>query len=205
MAESYTLRQIAPLIRDMAAHHIKQDRIQYEFNGVRIDVLVLIDREPFELLFGIIDYNFAFTLHMANGYQLEFLPDDVYYRLRDILNIHGHMNRFTSFSFIHDFAQRIPQRYSGQIIQPHEIAVHVVNDVTNKTPIDESDKIYFKGWQTHVTDGRKAQNFEKTRKFLGEEAYQFCKANNISSCWGAEPAEAKTYETPQAYIFRKKS
>lgn len=199
----YTLRQIAPLIRDMARNNVTRDRIRYTVNDIQIDAIVLIDRVPFQLLFGIIDYNFAFTLPLAKGYQLEYLPNQVYYKLRQILGIRGDVNGFTSFSFIHHFAQQIPNRHSGIILQPHEIAIHMVNDVTRKDPIDKSKFIYFKGWRHHLTDGRQARNFAKTKELLGDDAYNFCVANNISSCWGDSIADAKRYCTPQEYTKRK--
>ena len=100
----------------MARNNVKQDRIRYEFNNIHIDVIVLIDREPFELLFGIIDHNYAFTLHMASGYRLELPSYEIYSRLCDIFGIHGRGKGFSSFSFIHNFAQHIPQNYSGIVL-----------------------------------------------------------------------------------------
>ena len=63
----------------------------------------------------------------------------------------------------------------------------------------ESDKIYFKGWRSHETDGRHVQNLEKTRRWLGDEAYEYCKKYNISSCWSEHPNERKQYYAPDKH------
>lgn len=203
MPEYFRMPQIAPLIRDMAVHKAKQDTFGFEFNNVHFDVIVLVDRTPFELLFGVIDYNFAFTLHMYEGYQLEYLTSEVYQELCNILHLTYRGDGFSSFVFLQYIAAHVPNHYSGQILQPHQVAAHMVNDITCKEEIDAAKKIYFKGWKHHETDGRDAKNFAKTKKLLGEQAYKFCLANNISSCWSENPRERKDYYSPQEYMARK--
>lgn len=192
----FYLKKIAPLLKDMRHNNVKQDKFSFTYNNVEFDIVVLIEREPFELLFGIIDYNFSFTLNLYKGYKLEYIPDDVFWKLCRILNLRPGKEGLTSFKFLKFFSERIPKKYSGKTIQPHQIAVY-------KKDIPDSEKIYFKGWRTHISDGRTAQNFDKTRALLGDKAYDFCKENNISSCWSDKPNDRVDYYPPEDYLKRK--
>ena len=187
------LYQIKPLLQDMGINKVKQDKFSFRYNNVEFDVVVLIEREPFELLFGVVDANFSFALKIEKGYELEGISDDVFYRLCEILNLRPGKNGFRSWDFLKYFASHIPQRYSGRKLEPDEIAIYM------RKEIDEGDRIYFKGWQIHVTDGRQVRNLLKTKRILGDEAYEYCKKFNISSCWSADVKEKRTYYAPQEY------
>ena len=188
-----TLYQIRPLLQDMGRNKAKLDKFSFSYANLRFEVIVLLERQPFELLFGVVDYNFFFTLCLHKGYVLDDMPDDVYYYLRKLLKLNKNDEALTSFKLMLYFASQIPQKYSGRKVEPHEIAVHKKRDVP------DSDKIYFKGWRSHETDGRQVQNLEKTRAWLGEEAYEYCKKYNISSCWSDIPNERKSYYPPEKH------
>lgn len=187
------LYQIRPLLQDMGRNKAKQDKFSFKYNGVTFDVIVFLEYTPFELLFGVVDHNFSFVLKLHSGYDLEDLSNDVFYELCRILNLKPSKEGLTSFKFLKYFADRIPNKYSGRKVEPHEIAVH------KKRNVPDSDKIYFKGWRSHETDGRQVQNLEKTRAWLGEEAYEYCKKYNISSCWSDIPNERKPYYPPDKH------
>ncbi len=173
----FSLNEIKPLFLDMKNHDKKQDGFSFQYNKVRFDVVFLMDRTPFELLFGVLDHNFTFVLKMYQGFKLEAIPDEVFYKLCEILNLKPGKGSFTSWDFLKYFASKIPQHYSGKEILPHEIALY------KRNKIEEKNKIYFKGWIRHNTDGKHARNLEKTKELLGEEAYLICRKYNISSCW----------------------
>ena len=192
------LYQIEPLLRDMGRNKAKQDKFSFQYNGVVFDVIVFLECTPFELLFGVVDHNFSFALKLHSGYNLEDLPNDVFYELCRILNLKPSKEGLTSFKFLKYFADRIPKKYSGRKIEPHEIAIYKKRDVP------DSDKIYFKGWRSHETDGRHVKNLEKTRAWLGKEAYEYCKKYNISSCWSDVPSERKSYYSPDKHRDKTK-
>lgn len=188
------LLEIKPLLQDMARHNVKLDKFRFTYNHVEFEVIVLIEREPFELLFGVIGHNYSFILKLFRGYELESLPNEVFFKLCDILKLKPSKEGLTSFKFVRYVAERIPIHYSGRRIQPHEIAVY------KQQNIPEKDKIYFCGWKFYTSEKRHARNFEKTRKWLGDEAYQFCIKHNISSCWTDNINKRKDYFSPQAYL-----
>ena len=82
-----TLYEIKPLLQDMGRNKAKQDKFSFQYNGVVFDVIVFLECTPFELLFGVVDHNFSFALKLYSGYNLEDLPNDVFYELCRILNL----------------------------------------------------------------------------------------------------------------------
>lgn len=188
------LYEIKSLLQDMGRNNAKIDKFRFTYNKVEFEVIVLIERSPFELLFGVIGYNYSFSLTLRAGYELQELPDEVFYKLCDILNLKPGRESLTSYKFLKYVAKRIPTRYSKTKIQPHEIAKY------KQRNIDDAHKIYFCGWKFYEGSERNAKNFEKTKKWLGDEAYEFCKRNNISSCWTHIDLKRKDYYSPQEYL-----
>ena len=185
-----TLFEIKPLLQDMRNNKVKQDKFSFRYSNLQFQVIFLIEREPYELLFGVVDHNFSFTLCLHRGFNLDDMPDDVYFYLRRLMKLKKCDEVLTSYKLMQYFADRIPKKYSGKKVEPHEIAVY------KQKNIPEADKIYFKGWRSHETDGRHVQNLKKTRLWLGNDAYEYCKKYNISSCWSDKPSECKSYYPP---------
>ena len=190
--------EIKPLLQDMGRNNVKVDKFKFQYNAVEFEVIVLIDRSPFELLFGVIGYNFSFVLVLEKGYELQELSNEIFYKLCEILNLKPGRETFTSYKFLKYMAQKVPNKYSTREIQPHEIAQYKQRNV------DEADKIYFCGWKIYTDSKRNAKNFEKTREWLGDDAYEFCKKNNISSCWTDIEINRRDYYTPQTYMTKQK-
>ena len=178
----------------MGRNNAKIDKFRFTYNKVEFEVIVLIERSPFELLFGVIGYNYSFSLTLRAGYELQELPDEVFYKLCDILNLKPGRESLTSYKFLKYVAKRIPTRYSKTKIQPHEIAKY------KQRNIDDAHKIYFCGSKFYEGSERHAKDLKKKKKWLGDEAYEFCKRNNISSCWTHIDLKRKDYYSPQEYL-----
>lgn len=187
----FILSEIKNLLKSMKENDIQQEQIKFSYNSVKFDVIFLIDRIPYELLFGIVDHNYSFILKMYKGYQLENIPEKVFRDLCKILNLKAGKEGLTSFKFLKNFASKIPEKTSLKKIQPHVLAQYL------KSEIEESKKIYFCGWRPHFKDKKRVRNLEKTRKLLGEKIYQYCDKNNISSCWTAEEGKRKDFFSPK--------
>lgn len=192
------LYEIKPLLQDMGRNGAKIDKFIFKYNEVEFEVIVLIERSPFELLFGVIGYNYSFSLTLKAGYELQALPDKVFFRLCDILKLKPSKEGLTSTKFLEYVAKKIPPCYSGKKVQPHEVAIYKKRDVA------EEDKIYFCGWKFYSDSEREAKNFDKTKKWLGDDAYEFCKKNNISSCWTDKDIKRKDFYSPQEYVSKHK-
>lgn len=186
------LEEIKPLLSDMRKNNVTKDKFTFTYNQVNFEVIVLIDCQPFELLFGVVGHNFSFILNLYPGFQLQNLPDHVFFKLCEILNLKPGKDTFTSFAFLKYMASKIPNQYSRVNIQPHEIIPYKAKDIT------DAEKIYFCGWKMYREDSPySAKNFEKTRKILGESTFIFCKEHNISSCWTNEVEKRKDYTPPE--------
>ncbi|HDX9577682.1 TPA: topoisomerase DNA-binding C4 zinc finger domain-containing protein [Bacillus pseudomycoides] len=63
---------------------------------------------------------------------------------------------------------------------------------TNDTKYDEKgkgDKVYFDHWRRNKVHNVSTLNLQKTRRWFGEEIYEYCKKYNISSRWLPEPSK----------------
>ena len=186
----YYFPEIAPLYRTMRASDVDIDRFSFAFAGAKFDVVFAINRKPFELMFGCVGHGKCnFILTMEKGYMLSPISDEVFETLCRVLHLSYRGDRFTSYKFLQHVASKVPQKYSGHKIQPHEVA-QVRDDIPDK------EKIYFVRWYPHIRDNKNAKNIEKTRKLCGEKAADFCERNNIISCWSAEIADAHDYYDP---------
>lgn len=192
-AYSIKIYEIKPLIIDMSRNNARIDKFCFKYKDVKFEVIVALDHEPFELLFGVVGYNLSFCLNLYKGYELESIPNDVFYKLCKILDLKPNKDEFNSFKFLKYFATKIPNQYSGRKLEPHERAIYKKNNVP------EADKIYFCGWKFYAGSERHAKNFEKTREWLGDEAYFFCKEHDISSCWTDKIELRKDYYLPQDF------
>lgn len=190
---SIKLYEIKPLIVDMCKNKVKIDKFCFMYKAVKFEVIVAIDHQPFELLFGVVGYNLSFSLNLYKGFELETIPSDVFYKLCRILNLKPSKEEFNSYKFLKYFSTKIPSNYSGRKVQPHERAIYIRKNVP------EADKIFFCGWKFYAGSERHAKNFEKTRKWLGDEAYFFCKEHDISSCWTDKIELRKDYYLPQEF------
>lgn len=81
------LYEIQPLLQDMGRNQAHIDKFRFQYNQVEFEVIVLLERTPFEMLFGVIGHNFSFVLNLNKGYELEELSDEIFYRLCNILNL----------------------------------------------------------------------------------------------------------------------
>lgn len=176
------------LYLDMKKVQKERESFSFEINHVVFDVIFLIDRSPFELLVGVRGHNLAFTLFVRKGFATS-VSSQVYAEICRILQLNYADDHFSSFRFLQELDRQSPHRCTANSVEPHQIARFKKN-------VPESEKIYFCGWNDHQKDGRKAQNFEKTEKWLGKEVADYCRKNNISSMWTDDPNGRVKYQKP---------
>nr|WP_309248295.1 DUF6037 family protein [Bacillus nakamurai] len=94
----------------------------------------------------------------------------------------------------------IKVNYKGEVKTVRYLLVNSrveIHEIAELNPTyEDSEKIYFKGWRDNNIRGKKVRNLQKTRECLGEEAYQICKAYNISSAWTKHKTESKEFYLP---------
>lgn len=186
---------LLPLYHAMQQQKRTVEGFDFKLKGLTLDVVFAIDTQPFMLLIGIKTYNFFFTVPVYRGFWVEPLEDHIFYALRRLLNFSKKGEKFTSLKFLAEVNHYAPSHCSKIPLQPHHLYAMLPQEQREK--VEESDKIYFLGWNYHRTDGRKARNFEKTRIMTGsQQIADFCRAHNISSMWSANPNDAKAFVNP---------
>ncbi len=176
------LPKLKELYKDMMSKNVTSARFQYQHNKTAFDILFLIDRKPFQLLFGAIGHKCAFIVNVLLGFEIgtAIRPESAYKDLLDALGVTPDpANRFRTSDFFASFSKSIPETIPAK--QPtRQTAIRAAID-------DGIDKLFFSHWRNngekggHVTN----DNVEKTRIAFGKEIANSCQERNISSCWTA--------------------
>ena len=174
------LTNIIKLYNDM----VKQGKLRVKFlfiyNHVEADVFFFIDENPMRLVFGIKHNNKYFELKLDNNFTVkESFDGNIYDLIIKSFNIkYDPEHKFKPIDFLTAFNKKIPQSIKNTIIvKPADIAKY-------KRDVEEADKIYFCGWREnsdkeHVS----VKNLEKTKEYMGINAYNMSKQKNVSSRW----------------------
>jgi len=173
---------------NMRTNNIERYRFTFEYRNVKFDVFLLIDESPFILMFGVKAKNIYFEIEVKRGFNVnDTIPKETYKKLCEALGLkYDPMNKFKPSDFFTEFNKRIPHKFNTRNkAKPHEIG-------TYRKKYEESEKIYFIGWRDNNirNESVRPRNLEKTRTLIGEDAYNRCKDNNISSCWAGDPSRA---------------
>ncbi|MZP28933.1 hypothetical protein GTO91_04315 [Heliobacterium undosum] len=187
------LTGLVDLHKDMIKQQIKRYKFEFSFNRVVFDVFFFIDEEPYKLMFGVKAKNFYFELTVEKGFNINTFLGEKYAELCRVLNLnYDPSNSFSTNKFFEHFNNNIP-KFANKNNYPksHEIAIY-------KTNVEESEKKYFCGWRdnyvykTNVTE----KNLQKTKEYLGYDAFVSCQRKNISSCWTADENAAIDFYLP---------
>ncbi len=177
------------IYKEMRRQQLSQCVIPYCRKNVRFSVIFDTKSIPYVLYFGVVNQNLSFSFKVRPGFIIEnaYLEKNKYDLLVKILKLeYDPNNKFSPRAFLESFDEAVPHHF--KISQP----TYKNRSVIFRN-VEEPDKIYFQKWLSHDKDGRNVteQNLEKTRKWLGERDYYFCKRNNISTCWTADAEKAQ--------------
>lgn len=182
------------LIPDMTSKHVEKEHFSFFFAKRTIDCVFCICKGHFELLVGIHAANFGFVVNIdqnKNGNYIAELDDDDYFGFCGAVHLSYAKDGFISSTLLKLLSSHIPMVSKG-ITLPYEF----MRPYLKCRSVDEADKIYFKGWNDHQKDGKRARNFDKTEFFLGKTVADYCRAHNISSIWTNVPREEVDYLPP---------
>lgn len=169
------------------------DRVKFDFrkNGKLFKAIFLTDIIPYKLLIGVRSEKFCLPVDVSTSYEIKTsMNNDHYTALIDILGLnYDPNNRFRPKYFFEELNTQIPKTVNVN----SKVQIHEISELN--PAYEESEKIYFKGWLDNNIRGNKVspENLHKTRDCLGEEAYQMCKAYNISSVWTKHRTESKEF------------
>lgn len=188
-----TLTRLRELHANMRANNITRCRFNYRYQTLNFDVFFLTDQNPYVLMFGLIGHNAAFQVNVRNGYNIDpVIPREIYNLICQLLNLqYDPNNPFKPSSIFEHFNQNMNVHINhNNHARAHHIAPYY-------SDIEEADKIYFLGWRNNAAHEHVgASNLDKTRRLLGEEAYQFSERNNVSTRWTADIDSAVEFFYP---------
>ena len=187
----HNLRQLVP---DMKIKGIEKEHFAFSYARQTIDCIFCFCGEHFELLVGVHVLNFGFVLTITRNYKGDYiaeLTDDDYITFCNRLNLTYKNDGFTSNTLLKLLSSHVPIKSSGV-----NVTYETMRSYAHYYHVNEEDKIYFKGWNNHVRDNNIARNFDKTEFYFGKKVADYCRKNNISSIWTANPREQKMYHMP---------
>lgn len=158
-------------------------QFQITYNEVDADVIFVADTNPFTLNFGIHDKNIFFTIPVERGFLVKtFLDKDLLHLIYLAFEIkYDEDNKFSTKNFIEALSKKMPCHINQtHPTKPIDLAPH-------NRDVDEVERIYFVSFKNNNTQNHQVRNLDKTLKMMGLEAYEFCKANNMSTCWSDHP------------------
>lgn len=185
-----TFHNLKPLVNSMKSFNADKERFSFVFNHLTFDCIFSFTNAGYEILVGVHQKNFAILLNCNSNFVVE-LTDENYFKLSQILNLTYHGNNFSSIVFLRLLSSKIKPDFSG-----YKCTYSDLFPFLKCRLVYEQDKIYFKGWNDHQKDGRKARNFDKTEFFLGKNVSDYCRKNNISSLWTDMPNEKVSVTKP---------
>lgn len=92
----FKFKNLKPICSDMRRNHKSLKQFHFIYNQIQFDCILDIDAEPFEMMIGALNHNFACVLQIRNGFITK-MSDKDYYNLCKILNLNFNENHFTSF------------------------------------------------------------------------------------------------------------
>ncbi|MES0871531.1 DUF6037 family protein [Pseudovibrio sp. SCP19] len=176
------LSSLKSLYRNMKRERITRYKFRYELNHLIFECIFIIDVKPFELAMGCLGHNFVLIFQVENGFKVEpfIKPEKTFWALINALKTHeSSEHKFRVIEFLNELNSNIPAqvRENGRVTE---------RDIVRLYPdIEEPERIYFCGWRNNNLCGSNVtlKNLEKTRRLLGQEAFEFSKEMNESTRW----------------------
>lgn len=180
----------------MKNQNIGRTNFRYTLNHLDFECLFFIDIKPFELVMGCLHQNFAIFLDVEQGFSIKpfIKPKSTFIKLVKALNtLDDSDHKFVPHEFFDEFNQHIPNRANPHTpVTPSDIIKYYSN-------IEEEDKIHFCGWLDNNIQNNKVseKNLIKTRRFMGQQVYEFAKRRNQSTRWTPDPSQAVELFLPE--------
>ena len=105
------------LFRSMRKTNQEIDRFRFLFKNIVFDVIVRIDKDPFQVLVGSVGHNWSCLLICRRGFVIE-MDDKSFYSLCELLQLAPGSRSFTSAMFIRCMAENCPKQCSGVLVDP---------------------------------------------------------------------------------------
>ncbi|WP_272525270.1 DUF6037 family protein [Providencia sp. PROV196] len=172
------LEGLRQLCRDMRKNNVTKTQFEFKINQVTFDVAFFINKSPYQLLFGAKNHKCSFFVNVKNGFEISpiITPSSAYKDLCTALSLkYDPENPFSPKKFYAEFANKIPNQIQSKNSRSIPKLTQSITDL--------NDFGVFSHWKIHSIQHVKTKNLIKTEKAFGREVMEFCKNQNVSSCW----------------------
>lgn len=177
----------------MKKNHIEKEHFSFRFKKHTFDAIFSICGEKYELLLAIHAVNWGCLIPMESDFSAA-IDMSKFQQLKQVLKLNPANSSLTPCNFLFLVSRNVPSTSSLKGVSVSELRQYV-----QYRSVDEQNKIYFRDWNDHVKDGRKARNFDKTEFFFGYSVAEYCRKHNVSSLWTDVPKEEQTIISPPGY------
>lgn len=179
----------------MKAVSMQRVRFRIEHNHLVFEGVFLTDLRPYELALACLEHDFVLFFTVNQNYEISAYLGDKYSLLAKALGTGaGSGNKLISSDFLREIDAKLPHRVGNADRAERVDVVRVYRDV------EESEKVYFVRFIPHDKEGRRhvtIGNLEKTRRLMGQDTYDWCRINNVSTGWtDVRPHTAASEELP---------
>ena len=189
----FKFKNLKPICSSMRRNNKSLEQFHFIYNHIQFDCILDIDAEPFEMMIGTLNHNFACVLQIRNGFITE-MSDEDYYNLQKILNLNFNENHFTSFAFLNFIDNHVPQESSPDIVPVENVLPFRAHRLTDR---DREEGFIFCGWLQHKNKNNgHVRNLAKTEALLGKSIADYCEKNDISSKWTNNEAQQVSLSYP---------
>ena len=189
----FRFQNLSPLCTSIRHNRKSIEQFEIVYNQVKFDCILDLDSNPFELMIGTHNHNFACILHLFPGFILDTNEID-FRKLCEILNLNYSENHFTSFAFLKYIDGHLPHHASPQLVDPK----YFVHFKKSELSVSEQEEgFFFCGWLRHkgMNNGH-VRNLHKTQVLLGKPVADFCEKHDISSKWTTDASKSTPLTFP---------
>lgn len=189
-----TFPHLDTLVPDMLDKGVDKEHFAFDYSKQTIDCVFGFNNGRYELLVGIHALNFGFVVDIyknTSGLYVAEISDESYLDFCRILNLSYRGDGFTSNKLLVLLSSKTPT-YSLGI----KMSYKTMRQYIKCRHVEEAEKIYFKGWNDHIKDGKTARNFDKTEFYMGSNVAKYCREHNVSSMWTDVPMDEVSYHDP---------
>jgi hypothetical protein len=183
------MSRLAQLHQSMKSVQLARMRFPLQHAHLAFMGIFLTDTQPkYQLGLACLSHNFTLLFDVDHHYDLvAYIHDEAARKaLLKALNLGRGGAAFSTSAFLQQIDAALPTTaHAHQRATPADLVYFQRN-------VEEAHKIYLCGWWDNALHGEhvRPKNLAKTRAWIDEATYLWCKKYDISTCWTDDPSKA---------------
>jgi len=192
------MNSLSLLHQDMVRKGIDQYRFRIDVDRLSYDCIFVATREPFELGLACLEHSFTLLFQLDHKFETSgFISDTRIFNSfsRALKKANDGWPGLRMPVFLLQVDRRIPSQATLTSAPTTESFTPSESQAVNT-----EHKPYLCGWKLHSpSSGRNVslENLRKTEELLGQEAGEFCRRHNVSTCWTHVKGKAKLWKVEE--------